>query len=120
MAASGNHDQRGYLANWGEIYEGELREHYGDASNFAAARNLKGRLLIMHGELDDNVPPALSLRLADALIEANRDFELLILPNRDHFAFTSPYFIRRKWDFFVRELAGSAPPAGYAITAPVN
>jgi dipeptidyl-peptidase-4 len=70
---------------------------------------------VAHGELDENVPLANSLRLVDALINANKDFELLILPNVDHVIENVPYFHRRRWDFFVRELLGRTPPAGYEM-----
>ncbi len=53
--------------------------------------------------------------LVDALIEADRDFDLLLLPNRDHFFTHEPYFIRRRWDYFVRHLLGAEPPAGYSL-----
>ena len=59
--------------------------------------------------------PASTLTLVDALIEADRDFDLLLLPNRDHFFTHEPYFIRRRWDYFVRHLLGAEPPAGYSL-----
>jgi dipeptidyl-peptidase 4 len=120
VAAAGNHDQRPYAANWGETYVGPPRERdYGLSATPRLAARLKGKLLLMHGELDDNVAPSQTLRLVDALVAANKDFELLILPNQDHAAFAlSPYFIRRKWDFFVRHLQGVEPPSDYAITPP--
>lgn len=64
---------------------------------------------------------SLTMKLVDALITANKDFDLLILPNENHTTpFCSPYFIRRKWDFFVRHLLGVEPPTDYAITLPEN
>ena len=60
------------------------------------------------------------MKLANALIEANKDFDLIIIPNGDHTAFrVSPYFIRRKWDYFVRNLMLAEPPAEYVITPPM-
>lgn len=120
VAAEGNHDQRLYAANWGETYIGSIRERdYALSATPWRAGRLQGKLLLMHGELDDNVPPAQTLLLVNALIEANKDFDFLILPNADHTAFAkSGYFIRRKWDFFVRHLLGAQPPSGYSIASP--
>lgn len=120
VSSEGNHEQRGYSCTWGETYVGPVEGNdYSLSASWPEAANLKGKLLLMHGELDDNVPPTLTLRLVDALIKANKDFDLLILPNENHStAIKSPYFIRRKWDFFVRHLMGVEPPAGYAITPP--
>lgn len=120
VSSEGNHEQRGYSCIWGETYVGPVGGNdYSTSATWPYAGNLKGKLLLMHGELDDNVPPMLTMRLVDALIKANKDFDLLILPNENHAtAFKSPYFIRRKWDHFVRHLLGVEPPSGYAITPP--
>jgi dipeptidyl-peptidase 4 len=117
VAAAGNHDQRGNLAPWAETYIGPFDEaQYAASSTLPLVHWLRGKLLLMHGEMDDNVHPSLTMKLADALIRANKDFDLLIIPNADHSAYsTSPYFIRRKWDFFVRHLLGQDPPSGYEI-----
>jgi dipeptidyl-peptidase 4 len=117
VAAEGPHDLRGYLAGWADSFGGTTPAWNALAdSTPPLASRLTGKLLLMHGELDDNVPPTSTLRLVDALVKANKDFELLILPNADHAAFaTSTYFIRRKWDFFVRELARAETPHGYSI-----
>jgi dipeptidyl-peptidase-4 len=133
VSSSGNHDQRGYNANWGERYLGPFdAERYEAQANARLAQNLRGKLLLVHGELDDNVHPSLSVQLVDALIQANKDFDFLILPNCNHALFDlrrppaeaneggpspldNPYFIRRRWDYFVRHLRGASPPVGYAI-----
>ncbi|MXX56758.1 MAG: prolyl oligopeptidase family serine peptidase, partial [Gemmatimonadetes bacterium] len=73
----------------------------------ALASQLEGKMLIVYGEHDENSLPASTLTLIDALIEADRDFDLLVLPNRDHFFTQEPYFIRRRWDYFVRHLMGA-------------
>ena len=65
--------------------------------------------------MDENVHPASTLALVDALIKANKDFDLLIVPNRPHRLDNDPYFLRRRWDYFVRHLLGVEPPAGYRI-----
>jgi dipeptidyl-peptidase 4 len=88
------------------------------AANQLIAANLKGKLFLVHGELDDRVLPYGTLRLVDALVAANKDFDLLILPNVNHGGAMVPYSIRRKWDYFVRHLLGAEPPVGYAIQDP--
>jgi dipeptidyl aminopeptidase/acylaminoacyl peptidase len=111
VASAGNHDQRGYLASWGEKYMGPLSgDNYLEAANVTLAANLKGKLLLVWGDMDDNVPPALSIQLVDALIKANKDFDLLVLPNRNHGGMADPYFIRRRWDYLVEHLLGTTPP----------
>ena len=66
--------------------------------------------------MDNNVNPACSLRLAGELIKANKDFDLLIIPNRRHGLSDHPYFIRVRWDYFVKHLLGVEPPKEYKIT----
>ena len=116
VSSAGNHDQRGYLADWGELYNGLM-----DGDNFAAqanaqyAKNLKGCLLLVAGDMDDNVHPALTWQVADALIKADKDFDMLIMPNRNHMFATDGYFIRRLWDYFVRYLLEKEPPRDYAL-----
>jgi dipeptidyl aminopeptidase/acylaminoacyl peptidase len=76
-------------------------------SNAELAANLKGRLLLVHGEIDNNVHPANTMRLVDALIKANKRFDLLILPGKRHgFGDYQPYFTRRMWEFFAEHLLG--------------
>ena len=74
-------------------------------TNAELAGNLKGHLLLVHGEIDNNVHPANTMRLADALIKANKRFELLIIPGARHgFGIAQPYFTDRMWDFFAEHL----------------
>lgn len=74
-------------------------------TNAELAANLKGHLLLVHGEIDDNVHPANTMRLVDALIKANKRFDMLILPGKRHgFADYQPYFTQRMWDFFAEHL----------------
>jgi dipeptidyl aminopeptidase/acylaminoacyl peptidase len=76
-------------------------------TNAELAANLKGHLLLVHGEIDNNVHPANTLRLADALIKANKRFDLLILPGKRHgFGDYQAYFNQRMWDFFAEHLLG--------------
>ncbi len=116
VAWAGNHDPRTDKATWIERYMGpEIGPHYEEQSNCYLAANLKGKLLLMHGDMDENVPPAATIQLVDALIKANKDFDLLMLPNGPHRAGNHPYVTRRRWDYFVRHLLGAQPPEGYAI-----
>jgi len=121
VSSAGNHDQRGYISLWGETYMGLPVEHRYDAqSNASLVKNLKGKLLLAFGDLDDNVQPALTVQLIDALEKANRDYDLLLVPNANHaFSLTSTYFMRRRWDYFVTHLLGQTPPPNYEI-APVD
>ena len=119
---SGNHDNRNYEDDWAEKYQGELivgkdgKGNYDDQANENHAANLKGHLMLVHGTLDDNVPPYESLLVTDALIKANKDFDLLLIPNVHHgYGAATPYATRRRWDYFVRYLAGDAPPKEYAL-----
>jgi dipeptidyl-peptidase-4 len=111
-AGSGDHDLRRYLAYWGEKYQGLGPDFdYGPASNIEQAHRLERPLLLLHGELDDNVHPSNTLALVDALVRADRDFEFVIIPGANHACDTHPYYVRRVWDFFVRELLGRKPPS---------
>ncbi|GHH52383.1 dipeptidyl peptidase IV [[Pseudomonas] boreopolis] len=120
---SGNHDNRLYEDAWGEKYQGLLttdrdgKTNYDNQSNPALADRLKGRLMLVHGTLDDNVPPDHTLLMAQALIKANKDFDMLMLPNARH-AYGeeyAPYVARRRWDYFVQHLMGAVPPRDYAM-----
>jgi dipeptidyl-peptidase 4 len=74
-------------------------------TNAELAANLKGHLLLVHGDMDNNVHPANTIRLADALIKANKRFDMLILPGKSHnFMDEQPYFTQRMWDFFAEHL----------------
>lgn len=116
VTASGNHDNRLDKATWNEQWMGtQLGPLYDENSNITWAPKLEGRLMVAHGELDENVPPLASLRLADALIKANKDFEFMMVPNADHFLDAVPYYQRRRWDFFVRELLHQTPPEAYPM-----
>ena len=90
IAESGNHDNRTYEDDWGEKWQGLLEARdggatsYDDQANQNHAKNLKGRLLLAHGTMDANVPPYNTLLVVDALIKANKDFDLLLLPNQGH------------------------------------
>lgn len=112
FSSAGNHDQRGYIPIMGESYQGyPVGENYGNQANTDLAENLQGHLMLVHGELDENVHPAHTLQLVDALIQANKDFDMLIVPNMSHgWAGHSNYLTRLRWDYFVRHLHGQEPP----------
>jgi len=116
VASAGNHDHRLDKAVWVERYMGlPVDDHYREQANQSLAHQLQGKLLLIHPEMDENVHPASTMVVVDALIKANKDFDLLILPNLPHFCDGDPYFVRKRWDYFVRHLLGVEPPAGYRI-----
>ncbi|MBS0226615.1 MAG: DPP IV N-terminal domain-containing protein [Proteobacteria bacterium] len=119
---SGNHDNLTYEDDWAERYHGLLEKKADGTTNFtsqdnaAYAKNLKGKLMLVHGLMDDNVPPQSTLQVVDALIKANKDFDLLLLPHARHgYGVDSYYVMRRRWDFFVKNLLGAEPPKEYEV-----
>jgi len=118
VASAGNHDNRLYGSYWGEKYEGmPTGDSYLEQVTALKAGNLTGNLLLVTGDLDDNVNPSMTIQLANALITANKTFDMLILPNRNHQFNYDPYFIRRQFDYFVLHLKGITPPE-YVFTVP--
>jgi dipeptidyl-peptidase-4 len=122
IAESGNHDQRDYEDDWAEKWSGLLAKNpdgttnYDSQANQYAAKNLKGHLLLAHGSVDNNVPMNNTLLVVEALIKANKDFDLLIIPNVAHgYGEATQYMTRRRWDYFVRYLANNVPPHEYEI-----
>jgi len=122
IAESGNHDQRDYEDDWAEKWNGLLvtnpdgTTNYDSQANQYVAKNLKGKLLLAHGSMDNNVPMNNTLLVVDALIKANKDFDLLIIPNAAHgYGEASQYMTRRRWDYFVKNLAGNVPPHEYEM-----
>lgn len=127
VSGAGNHDNRNYEDDWGEKWQGLLevypetdpsadsdsddrvRTNYDNQANQLLAENLKGKLLLAHGMMDTNVHPSNTLLVVDALIEAEKDFDLLVLPNAGHGFGNSRYFMKKRWDYFVRHLAGMEP-----------
>jgi len=126
ISEAGNHDNRNYEDDWGERYQGLLKRNpdgttnYDDQANENIAKNLKGHLLLAHGTMDTNVPPSNTLLVVNELIKANKDFDLIMLPNRGHGFGNEPYMVRRRWDYFVRYLLGAEPPKGYELHAPAG
>ena len=123
VSQAGNHDNRVYEDDWAEKWQGLLEKkpdgttNYDNQANQLVAHQLKGKLLLAHGSMDSNVPYYSTLLVVDALIKANKDFDLIIFPNRGHGFGNEPYMIRRRWDYFVRHLLGVEPPP-YEIKGP--
>ncbi|CAN5684371.1 DPP IV N-terminal domain-containing protein [soil metagenome] len=113
VAVSGNHDNGVNLAMWAEYYHGDVSDEGKQAiSNIPLAANLQGKLLLIHGELDDNAHTHQTMRLVDALIKADKDFDMVIIPGAEHALIgRQHYFLRRTWNYFVSHLHGTEPPA---------
>lgn len=133
VSSSGNHDNRNYEADWGEKWQGLMqpldfnikdndseydvkKSNYDSQANQLLVENLKGKLLIAHGMLDDNVPPSNTMLVVDELIKANKDFDLILFPNKRHgYGDMSNYMMRRKWDYFIKHLKGLEPPKEFSF-----
>ena len=139
VSSAGNHDNRNYEDDWGEKWQGlletypepmpggadtqaqpVLRTNYDSQANQLLAHNLKGKLLLAHGLLDDNVPPSNTLLLVQALIEAEKDFDLLLLPEARHGFGNSRYFMKKRWNYFVEHLQGGEPPLQFQFADNIN
>ena len=124
VSQAGNHDNRAYEDDWAEKWQGLLvrnadgTTNYDNQANQLQAKNLKGKLLLAHGTMDNNVPPYNTMLVVDELIKANKDFDLILLPNRTHGFGNEPYMVRRRWDYFVKYLLGAEPPKDYKMGAP--
>jgi len=126
VANSGCHDNRLDKASWNEQWMGYMPKDeiwkpgpdnwYSKNSNIDNAAKLGGKLFLIVGEMDDNVPPESTMRFVDALIKAKKDFDLLVVPGANHGA-ASPITERRTLDFFVHNLLGKEPPNRNAETA---
>ncbi len=105
VADCGCHDNRMDKIWWNELWMGwPIDKHYEEQSNAVNAHRLQGELMLVVGELDDNVDPASTLQVVDALIRADKDFELLYMTGLGHGAGGSPYGRRKKWEFFMKHL----------------
>ena len=131
VSGAGNHDNRNYEDDWGEKWQGLLETYpetnaidagagdavtgtnYDNQANQLLAGNLQGKLLLAHGMLDTNVHPSSTLLVVEALIEAEKDFDLVVLPNASHGFGNRRYFMKRRWDYFVEHLKGTAPAAEF-------
>lgn len=121
VSEAGNHDNRNYEDAWAEKWQGLLKTYGKDSTNYdnqaneLLADNLKGKLLLAHGTMDTNVPPTNTMLMVQALEKANKDFDLILLPNRSHGFYMDPYMMRRRWDYFVRNLKHENPPKEFDL-----
>jgi dipeptidyl aminopeptidase/acylaminoacyl peptidase len=140
VSGAGNHDNRNYEDDWGEKWQGlletfpesdpvadgeddengEPRTNYDNQANQLLAENLQGKLLLAHGMLDDNVPPSNTLLVVQALIEAEKDFDLVVFPEARHGFGNGRYFMKKRWDYFVEHLLGVEPVADFRFGDSVN
>jgi len=112
VASSADHDFRMEKAWWPEMYQGwPVDETYEKVSNITNAANLKGKLLLVHGGIDDNVNPSATFKLAEALVNADKEFDLLIFPSQRHgyVGKARNYFIKKRWNYFIEHLLGAKP-----------
>jgi dipeptidyl aminopeptidase/acylaminoacyl peptidase len=121
VSSAGCHDNRMDKIWWNELWMSwPIGSHYDAASNVVAAPNLKGNLMLVVGEMDNNVDPASTMQVVNALIESDKFFDLLVIPNAGH-TNGGAYGSRKRDDFFVKHLLGVEPPAwnqrGYALNA---
>ncbi|MDB5029848.1 DPP IV N-terminal domain-containing protein [Mucilaginibacter sp.] len=117
ISESGNHENLNYEDNWGERYNGLVTNaDYNAQANQNLAKNLKGKLMLAHGLMDNNVPPQNTFLVIEALEKANKDYDLVVFPNSPHgYGAYAPYMMRRRWDYFVKNLMGAEPPYAYQL-----
>jgi dipeptidyl aminopeptidase/acylaminoacyl peptidase len=110
VSTCGCHDNRMDKIWWNELWMGyPVGPQYAECSNVDNAYRLKGQLMLEVGELDDNVDPASTMQVVNALIKAKKDFELVVVPGAGH-AHDLPHIDRKRKDFFVRNIFGVTPP----------
>ena len=112
VSSSADHDFRMEKAWWPEMYQGwPVDSTYHAISNITNAENLKGKLLLVHGGIDENVNPSATYKLVEALVQADKEFDLLILPSQRHGyrGKSRNYFIKKKWNYFVEHLGDKTP-----------
>jgi dipeptidyl aminopeptidase/acylaminoacyl peptidase len=127
VSGAGNHDNRNYEADWGEKWQGLLiarnlegktdgTTNYDNQANQLIAKDLKGKLLITHGAMDNNVPPSNTMLVVEALIKANKDFDMILYPNKRHgYGDMTNYMTRKRWDYFVTHLLNAKPAKGFQL-----
>ena len=127
ISESGNHENRNYEDDWGERYIGLETKNENGVSNYEVqanqvhAKKLKGKLMLAHGMMDDNVPPYNTMLVIEELEKANKDYDLIIFPNSRHgYGAYAPYMMRRRWDYFAKYLLGVEPPKEYLLKTAVE
>jgi dipeptidyl-peptidase-4 len=119
VADCGCHDNRVDKMWWNEAWMGyPVGPEYAANSNVTHAHRLQGKLLLIVGGVDRNVDPASTMQVVDALVKADKDFELVVLPSAGHGAAETPYGRRRRAEFLVRSLLGVGPRDAAAVRAP--
>jgi dipeptidyl-peptidase 4 len=119
VAGGGNYDQALFWSVWGERYYGAFEPQlYRDLAARSRAAGLQGKLLLIHGLLDSGCHPAAMFQLVQALIENNKDFDMIVLPKARHEL--TGYGARRRLDYFVTHLFGGTPPAPMAMDLPYD
>lgn len=117
VASCGNFEQRNYHAQWGETYHGLPGESdYEKVFPGAKAAAFKGKLLLATGDMDDNVHPSNTLKMAQALIKAGKQFDMLVMPNVHHGIHRDPYFLRVSQIYLVKHLMGETVPSDADLT----
>lgn len=115
-SACGCHDNRMDKIWWNELWMGyPVDSSYIESSNVELAHRLERPLMLVVGEMDDNVDPASTMQVVNALIKANKDFELVVVPGAGH-TMGDNFGEHKRYDFFVRHLMGVEPPKWNAIT----
>jgi hypothetical protein len=110
VSAAGCHDNRMDKIWWNEQWMGwPIGPHYAASSNVDNAHRLRGKLLLVVGEMDTNVDPASTMQVVNALIRADKQFDLLVIPGAGHTS-GGAYGDRKRFDFFVHHLLGVEPP----------
>ncbi|PCH61466.1 MAG: hypothetical protein COC19_04680 [SAR86 cluster bacterium] len=139
VSGAGNHDNRNYEDDWGEKWQGLLVEYpetnpedvsssqsnpdkpiaktnYDSQANQLLVDNLQGKLLLAHGLMDDNVHPSNTFLVVDALIKADKDFDMFVLPSATHGFGNRRFFMQRRWDYFVQHLKHVSPPSDFVFS----
>ena len=119
VAGGGNYDQTLFWHTWGERYHGlHDADHYASQAAKTYAAGLSGRILFVHGLMDEGCHPAALFQLVQALVEANRDADLVLLPRAGH-EWTG-YGLRRRWEYLATHLLGESPPHGAPFREPMD
>ncbi|WP_293857355.1 S9 family peptidase, partial [Steroidobacter sp.] len=119
IATAGSHDA--YVHSSLARYYGrpqEFPDGFGDQPNMPLAKNLRGKLLLAHGDVDDDVHVGVTLQLADALIAAGKDFDMFIYPGRNHANLWNGYMLRKGWGYFLQHLRDEAPLTDFTVPDP--
>lgn len=114
VSSAGDHDNQIYSASWAERFNGPYdKDIYKKQDSARIINGLEGKLLLVHGLLDDNVNPSQTFRLIEFLEKANKDYDFIVLPDTDHNVPANPYFLRRRFDYFVTHLMHEVSPSNF-------